>query len=64
MSESGADEHQSTVAIRKGANSSCTAAYFTIYPFRQVIRVDPSLVFGWKPPFPVLLPYFPVHGLL
>ena len=48
MAKSGTDEHQRTVAVRKCTNGSCTAAYFAIYSFRQVIRADPTPVFGRK----------------
>ena len=48
MAKSGTDEHQSTVAIRKGTNGPCTAAYLAIHPFRQVIHTDPAPVFGRK----------------
>ena len=46
MAKSGTDEHQRTVAIRKCTNGPCTAAYLAIYSFRQVIRADPTPVFG------------------
>ena len=48
MAKSGTDEHQRTVAVRKCTNGPCTAAYLAIYSFRQVIRADPTPVFGRK----------------
>ena len=58
MAKSGTDEHQSTVTIQNGTNSPRTAAYLAIYSFRQVIRADPTPVFGRKIVFGVTVKTF------